>query len=130
MNPADELPIKNSDAQLDDIEILEFTSEIYPDRRRVKVNFLLSSFQVNPNAALTLFSPEGEKLASVNIVNIFSQANEITLHIPVNRNIPGEYRIEMDLFYIQEEENPSDEGDGISLKTIPLKSKTSTFSLL
>jgi hypothetical protein len=130
MNPEDDLPIKNPDIQMEDIEILEFASEIYPDHRRVKVNFLLSPFQTNPNASLALFSPEGEKLASVNIVNIFSPANEITLHVPANQNSPGVYRIEMDLFYLREEESPGPESNAISLSTVPIKSKTTSFSLL
>lgn len=115
--------------QQDEIEILEFTSEVYPDRRRVKVEFLLSAFLVNPNASLTLISPAGEVLASVNIVNIFSQANEITLHIPASRNHPGEYRIEMELFQILEADNPESGQDAITLKTIPLRSKAIQFFL-
>ena len=82
-----------NDQELDTIGILEFSSELYPDLRRVKVNFLLSSFLENPNASLTLFNQDKEELVSVNIVNIFNQANEITLHIPANRTKPGEYFI-------------------------------------
>jgi predicted SnoaL-like aldol condensation-catalyzing enzyme len=119
----------HNDQELEMIDILEFSCEIYPDLRRVKVNFLLSSFLENPNASLTLINPEKEELVSVNIVNIFSQANEITLHIPANQNRPGEYQVKMDLFYLQEEMIGDEEDQEVSIKTIPIRSRLSTFSI-
>ena len=129
MEPAEQPDLSQKDQQLQAIEVEEFSSEIYPDRRRVMVTFQLSAFQVNPNASIKLLNQNGDRLAEVNIINIFSQANEITLHIPVNQNKPGDYKIELDLFYIQEEEIP-DADDQVSLKTIPLKSITTSFTLL
>ena len=129
MNSADKPELSHKDQQLQEIEIVEFSSEIYPDHRRVKVTFLLSAFQKNPNASIKLLNQNNDQLTEVNIVNIFSQANEITLHIPVNQNKPGDYRIELDLFYIQEEKIPGAD-DQVSLKSIPLKSVTTSFTLL
>jgi hypothetical protein len=129
MEPAEQPDLSQKDQQFQAIEVEEFSSEIYPDRRRVMVTFQLSAFQVNPNASLKLLNQNGDRLAEVNIINIFSQANEITLHIPVNQNKPGDYKIELDLFYIQEEELPGAD-DQVSLKTIPLKSVTTSFTLL
>ena len=129
MEPAEQPDLSQKDQQLLAIEVEEFSSEIYPDRRRVMVTFQLSAFQVNPNASIKLLNQNGDRLAEVNIINIFSQANEITLHIPVNQNKPGDYKIELDLFYIQEEEIP-DADDQVSLNTIPLKSVTTSFTLL
>lgn len=129
MNLAEKPDLSHKDQQLQAIEVVEFSSEIYPDHRRVKVTFLLSDFQVNPNAFIKLLNQNGDHLAEVNIVNIFSQSNEITLHIPANQNKPGDYKIELDLFYIQEEETTGAEGQ-VSLKTIPLKSVSTSFTLL
>ena len=129
MEPAGQHDLSQKDQQFQAIEVEEFSSEIYPDRRRVMVTFQLSAFQVNPNASIKLLNQNGDRLAEVNIINIFSQANEITLHIPVNQNKPGDYKIELDLFYIQEEEIPGAD-DQVSLKTIPLKSITTSFTLL
>lgn len=129
MEPAEQPDLSQKDQQLQAIEVEEFSSEIYPDRRRVMVTFQLSAFQVNPNASIKLLNQNGDRLAEVNIINIFSQANEITLHIPVNQNKPGDYKIELDLFYIQEDGTP-DADDQVSLKTIPLKSVTTSFTLL
>jgi len=129
MEPAEQPDLSQKDQQFQAIEVEEFSSEIYPDRRRVMVTFQLSAFQVNPNASIKLLNQNGDRLAEVNIINIFSQTNEITLHIPVNQNKPGDYKIELDLFYIQEEEIPGAD-DQVSLKTIPLKSVTTSFTLL
>jgi predicted SnoaL-like aldol condensation-catalyzing enzyme len=129
MEPAEQSDLSQKDQQFQAIEVEEFSSEIYPDRRRVMVTFQLSAFQVNPNASIKLLNQNGDRLAEVNIINIFSQANEITLHIPVNQNKPGDYKIELDLFYIQEEGIPGAD-DQVSLKTIPLKSITTSFTLL
>jgi len=129
MTPAEKPDLSYQEQPIQDIEILEFSSEIYPDHRRVKVTFALSDFQVNPNASIKLTNQNGDRLAEVNIINIFSHANEITLHIPANQNKPGDYKIELDLFYVQEEEIPGAD-DQVSLKTIPLKSVSTTFTLL
>jgi hypothetical protein len=130
MNIEDHPGQKNQNLEMDDIEILEFSSELYPDQRRVKVVFNLSPFLVNPNASISLNNPEGDTLTSVNIVNIFSSDNEITLHIPANQNTPGIYTVNIDLFYVQEESGTGSQVDHISLKTIPLGSSSSTFSIL
>lgn len=129
MEPAEQPDLSQKDQQFQAIEVVEFSSKIYPDRRRVMVTFQLSAFQVNPNASIKLLNQNGDRLAEVNIINIFSQANEITLHIPANQNKPGDYKIELDLFYIQEEGIPGAD-DQVSLKTIPLKSVTTSFTLL
>jgi predicted SnoaL-like aldol condensation-catalyzing enzyme len=122
--------IQNQNIQaLEPIDILEFNCEIYPDRRRVKVFFQLSSFLVNPNASLILLNQDNEELVSVNIVNIFSQSNEITLHIPEQRNKPGEYSVNMDLFYVQEELIGDQEDQEVKIKTIPITSSSITFTI-
>lgn len=117
------------DQKMEMIEILEFSCDIYPDLRRVKVNFTLSSFLENPNASLVLCNQGNEELVSVNIVNIFSQANEITLHIPANQNQPGEYTVKMDLFYVQEDIDGNEENQEVRIRTIPISSSSSTFSI-
>jgi predicted SnoaL-like aldol condensation-catalyzing enzyme len=110
------------------INILEFSAEIYPDLRRVKVNFLLSSFLKNPNASVKIINQVDEIITSVDIVNIFSEVNEITLHLPSNQNLPGVYVVHLDLFNIQEE--PVDgKDDQVNIITVPIKSETSTFSI-
>ncbi len=113
----------------EDIAILEFTAQIYPDNRRVKVSFLLSPFKSNPNASLTLTNQGGVQLAGVSIVNIFVPENEVTLHIPANENKTGTYSIEMTLFYLEEAALNGDGDQKISLRQIPIKTITTSLSL-
>jgi len=46
----------------DDIKILSFSAEPYPDGRRVLVRLLLSSFLEGPNAVITLSNEENQEL--------------------------------------------------------------------
>jgi hypothetical protein len=121
---------RNQNLEMDDIDILEFSSELYPDQRRVKVVFHLSPFSENPNASISINNQQGDILTSVNIVNIFSSDNEITLHIPAKQNTPGVYTVTIELFHVQEETSNGSQEDHLSLKTIPLGSSSSTFSIL
>ncbi len=129
MNSGESEANSRSDQELEKIEILGISNEVYPDQRRVKVNFSVSSFLENPNASLKLFNQENTLLTEVNIVNIFSSTNEITLHIPAGQNKPGDYRISLELFSLSEEEIP-DSDHQVSLETIPLQSSSTSFTLL
>ncbi len=112
-----------------DIDILELTAEPYPDKRRIKVLFRLSSFNSPPNISVTLSNEAGDNLTAAKMVNIFNPENEITLHIPASMNQPGEYTVTMVLFSIKEEEKDSKDGPRIELKETNIKSSSSSFIL-
>ena len=111
-----------------EIDILDFSAEIYPDKRRIKVNFRLSSFVTPPHASLRITNDEHEELVVVNIVNIFSPENEVTLHLPAHKNQPGKYTISMDIFFLIEDE--PDEEDNKPISFNPTKPKTFSTSFL
>jgi len=113
----------------DDIKILSFDAEPYPDDRRVKVKLLLSSFLEGPNALITLSNKENQELTSVNIVNIFSLENEFTLHIPGNKNLPGTYIVNVEVFYVEEEEIEQDGEQRLSFKQSLVDSASTSFSI-
>ncbi len=119
---------KTSPAQ-DDIKILSFDAEPYPDGRRVKVKLLLSSFLQGPNAIINLSNEEDQELAAVNIVNIFSPENEITLHIPGNKKLPGNYFVNIEIFYAEEEEIEQDGEQRLSFKQSLVDSASTSFSI-
>ena len=66
-----------------DINILEISAEPYPDKRRIKVLFRLSSFKKLPNISVTLSNEDGDTVASAKMVDIIYPENEITLHLPL-----------------------------------------------
>ncbi len=119
---------KTSPAQ-DDIKILSFDAEPYPDGRRVKVKLLLSSFLQGPNALINLSNEENQELTTVNIVNIFSPENEITLHIPGNNKQPGSYSVNVEVFYVEEEEIEQDGEQRLSFKQSLVDSASTSFSI-
>lgn len=112
-----------------EVEIINFTADVYPDQKRVKVHFRLSSFQAPPNAAITVFGVEGEELASVDLVNITQPESEITLHIPKSHAGKGECQVELKLFDLQERQAQGNEKGEVKLITKKLTSSRTAFTL-
>ena len=92
----------------DDIKIISLDAEPYPDGRRVRIKLVLSPFLQGPNGEISLSNQEDEVLTSINIVNIFIPENEFTLHIPENKSLPGSYTVNVEVFYVEEEEIEQD----------------------
>lgn len=112
----------------EEIKIMEVEAEPYPDKRRVKVKFTLSSFTHGPSALVTL-TFNSIQLASVNIVNIFVPENEITIHIPGDSVKPGMYQVELDLFFIIEAEDVNGEETTIHLQQSHLDNTSVSFTI-
>jgi len=112
-----------------EIDILEIAAEPYPDKRRIKVLFRLSSFSSAPNASISLTNEDNQLLASTNMVSIFNPENEITLHLPENRNLPGEYTVTLELFSLAEEETGTEDDPTVTLVQTNIKSSSCSFKL-
>ena len=110
-------------------DILEISAEPYLDKRRIKILFRLSSFASAPNASINLTNEDNQLLVSANMVNIFSPDNEITLHLPENKNRPGEYTVTLDLFSLVEEETDAEDGLKVILKQTNINSSSCSFAL-
>jgi len=110
-------------------DILELTAEPYPDKRRIKILFRLSSFSSSPNAEISLVNTENEPLVSANLVTLFNTENEITLHLPANKNQPGEYTVTLDVFSLVEEEIDDADGPKVRLEQSNLRTRSCSFTL-
>ena len=118
----------NPDSDLDpEIEILSLEAIPYPDGRRIKVIFQLSPFTKEPSALITLADDDGHIIASVNIVNIFTSENEITLHVAEKDALSGSYEVKLNLFHITEEEIEGDE-QHVRIMQSPITSTAVSFS--
>lgn len=113
----------------DDIKILSFDAEPYPDGRRVRVKLVLSPFLQGPNGEISLTNQDDELLATINIVNIFIPENEFTLHIPESKSLPGSYTVNVEVFYIEEEEIEQDGETQFNLKKSLVDSTSTPFSI-
>ena len=112
-----------------DAEILEIAAEPYPDRRRIKVLFRLSSFSSAPSGSITLSNEDNEILVTTSMVNIFHPENEVTLHLPANKNHPGQYSVTLEIFSIIEEDTASEDGPKTILKQKNKKSRSCSFEI-
>jgi len=115
--------------QDDDIKILTLDAEPYPDSRRVRVKLVLSPFLQGPNAEINLSNQDDELLASINIVNIFIPENEFTLHIPESKSLPGRFTVNVEVFYVEEEEIEQDGETQFNLKKSLVDSTSTPFTL-
>ncbi len=113
----------------DDIKILSFDAEPYPDGRRVRVKLVLSPFLQGPNGEISLTNQDDELLTTINIVNIFIPENEFTLHIPESKSLPGSYTVNVEVFYIEEEEIEQDGETQFNLKKSLVDSTSTPFSI-
>ena len=113
----------------EDISIVAFTAEPYPDGQRVKIMLLLSPFNKSPNAVISIFDQENQELASVSIVSIFNPENEITIHIPGNKRNPGIYRAQVDVFFVQEEETKREGDKQLAFRKILIGNNSTTFTI-
>jgi len=110
-------------------EILVITADPYPDKRRIKVQFRLSSFSSAPNGTVTLANEDNELLVTANLVNIFSTENEITLHLPANKNMAGEYSVTLEIFSLIEAETEDADGPKVILEQTNIISNSCSFTL-
>jgi len=113
----------------DDLKILTLDAEPYPDGRRVRVKLVLSPFLQGPNAEISLSNQDDELLASINIVNIFIPENEFTLHIPESKSLPGSYTVNVEVFYVEEEEIEQGGEAQFNLKKSLVDSTSTPFTL-
>ena len=109
------------------VEIISLEAFPYPDGRRIKVQFQLSPFTQGPSALVSLAAEDGKIIASVNIVNIFTPENEITLHVANEDALSGSYEVKLNLFHIIEEEI-EDEEQYVRIRQSPLTSAVVSFS--
>jgi hypothetical protein len=113
----------------DEIKILSFDAEPYPDGRRVLVKLVLSPFLQGPNGEISITNQDDELLATINIVNLFIPENEFTLHIPENKSLPGSYTVNVEVFYIEEEEIEQDGDTQFNMKKTLVDSTSTLFTI-
>jgi hypothetical protein len=113
----------------DDLKILTLEVDPYPDGRRVRVKLVLSPFLQGPNGEISLTNQDDELLASINIVNIFIPENEFTLHIPESKSLPGSYTVNVEVFYVEEEEIEQGGEAQFNLKKSLVDSTSTPFTL-
>lgn len=91
----------------DEVRIIKFEAQFWPDGNRVRVNLEITPFQHRPSGEISITNQNGDELASVSIVETMTPQMEFTLHLRGGERV-GPYHAKTVLFYrdAPDEENP------------------------
>ena len=114
----------------DEVRIKDFQAEPRPDNRRIRIYLEITPFQKRPNGEITIYSPQGEDVASASIVETITPKMELTMHLR-GEVTPGEYSISAIIFYLENTEQVEGAGDDIEQrKRIVVDHASQTFQIL
>jgi hypothetical protein len=85
----------------DEVRIQNFSAEPYPDQRRIRVKLTLTPFQKRPHVKLVIYSPAGENLSEVSILESMTKNMDLTMHLRTAQP-PGAYQLDAIIYYLQE----------------------------
>ena len=110
----------------EEVKILDFQAEPYPDGRRVKMILTFTPFQSYPSAEIVIKDPSGEPAASLHIIETIDIETEITLHLPGEPE-PGQYSAELKAFYLEEKTSEQEPDQITGLKQNLIGKTTAEF---
>ncbi len=88
----------------EEVVVEDLRAQVAPDGKRVRVHLRLTMFRFRPHLVLTLTDPNGEEVATLDIIEPMSPAMDFTLH--VREPLAGEYRLQVDVLYPTPEHMP------------------------
>ena len=109
-------------------KIVVLKAQPYEDNRRILVSFRLSPFSKPPGATLIALNSEGKEEAKVELVHILHLESEITIHLPADSKYPDQYRVDMTLFRLEDQE-AGEEDQNPKINQIDLDSASCSFEL-
>jgi hypothetical protein len=105
----------------EEVRILEFRAEPWPDNRRVRIYLEITPFQKRPSGEIKLLDPQGEEVASTTIIETLVRKIDVTMHLRgVREN--GEYTATASLYYTEMEE-PASQPGGDDKPPVPLPTR-------
>jgi len=94
-----------------EVRILNFRVEPYPDGKRLRVYLELTPFQKRPSGELFIIDPLGNQVAAANIIETIDPKMELTMHLRTP-DPQGEFAARVVIFYTDSLEDITD-GDQI-----------------
>lgn len=85
----------------EEVRILDFSAEPYPDQRRIHVQLALTPFQKRPSVEIVILNPAGENISEVSILECMTKNVDLTMHLRAVQPA-GSYRIEAVVYYLQD----------------------------
>lgn len=81
-----------------EVRLLDFRVEPYPDGKRVRVYLELTPFQKRPSGELFITDLLGNQVATANIIETIDPKMELTMHLRIP-NPQGEFTARVLIFY-------------------------------
>lgn len=81
----DDIKLSNADKILfppDEVKVVEFTSNDYPEGKRIRLRIKFTPFHEVPSAEKLINNEEGNKLSTTRIIETIDTSTEITVHLP------------------------------------------------
>lgn len=96
----------------DEVRILAFRADPYPDGRRVRVYLEVTPFQKRPSVDVRVSNSAGELVSSISIIESMTRKMEFTMHLR-GPAPTGRHNISSSVFYEAEnqEGNPDSAGE-------------------
>ncbi len=83
----------------DEVRITDVKAEVYPDRRRVRVEIAVTPFRERPNLEIAILDPEGRTIAASSAVGVMNFKTAYTLHLRTQNDPAGQYTLQVVLYY-------------------------------
>lgn len=98
-----------------DVRLLQLGFYVYEDGRRVMVGFELTSFLERPSLEINIFNENGERAASMIIVDTQTPNFSMTMHLR-DKNPTDIYKVDAVLYYAM----PNEERELVQMETAVL----------
>lgn len=85
----------------EEVRILEFTANPYPDGHRVRIYLEITPFQKRPSLEVVVLDAHGAQASTVSIIETISRKMEFTMHLR-QVETAGQYTLTADVFYEQD----------------------------
>jgi hypothetical protein len=92
----------------EEVRIRSFRAELWPDKRRVRINLEITPFQKKPNGEVTINDQDGNEVAAFSIIETITPRMDFTVHLR-GEQTSGRFTVAAVLYYYEEDEQTSGE---------------------
>jgi len=109
----------------DEVTIRSLKTDLWHDKKRLKVFLEVDLCQKRPSAELKVYNPQGKLVADADLIESMTRKMEVNLHLRGDLQ-PGEYTLEATLFFVDlpDPADPQLEPDSIERKVVDTKIQT------
>ncbi len=109
----------------DEVTIRVLKADPWPGEKRLKVYCELDLSKKRPSVELTVYNPQGARVADANVIESMTRKMELNLHLRGELN-PGEYTLEAVLFFVDlpDSSDSNLEPNSIERKVVDVKKQT------